>query len=140
MDWAYAISNSKVYKLNLCLDKKQLHAKEKSRRSQRQSGSVFFIIIHYYYYFLSLTCTFEFCAKTIAAGLATKKLIKSHASIILGTSCTSLVYLIHFRAGLQGKMYSTYNTEDELKIMAVEVMTHLLDTFNLNEKSVIFKL
>ena len=39
----------------------------------------------------------------------------SHASILLLTSCTSsLIYLVHSRAGLQGNIYSIYGTEDNL--------------------------
>ena len=40
-------------------------------------------------------------------------------------------YLVHSIAGLQGNVYSTYSTEDKLKILAVEVLTHLLDKSDL---------
>ena len=43
----------------------------------------------------------------------------------------SSVYLVHSIAGLRGNVYSTYNSEDKLQILAVEVLTHLLDTSDL---------
>ena len=50
----------------------------------------------------------------------------------------SSVYLVHSIAGLQGNVYNTYSTEDKLKILAVEVLTHLLDTSDLKRKMTIF--
>ena len=41
------------------------------------------------------------------------------------------VYLVHSKKGLQSNLYSTYSTEDKFKILALEVLTHLLDTFDL---------
>ena len=43
----------------------------------------------------------------------------------------SSVYLVYSIAGLQGNVYSTYNTEVKLEILAVEVLIHLLDTSDL---------
>ena len=38
---------------------------------------------------------------------------------------------MHFSYSLQGNVYSTYGTEDKLKILAAEVLGHLLDTSDL---------
>ena len=46
----------------------------------------------------------------------------------------SSVYLVHSIAGLQSNLYSTYSTEDKFEILAVEVLTHLLDTSDLKWK------
>ena len=56
---------SKVYKLNLCLDKKQLHAKEKSRRCQRQSGSVFLLLFTIIIIFYLLHVLLNFVLKQL---------------------------------------------------------------------------
>ena len=46
--------------------------------------------------------------------------------------------LVHPRAGIHN-IYSTYNAKDKkLKILAVEVLTHLLDTSDLKKKLIIF--
>ena len=41
---------------------------------------------------------------------------------------------MHFSYSLQGNVYSTYSTEDKLKILAAEVLGHLLDTSDLKWK------
>ena len=50
---------------------------------------------------------------------------------IFKASCMTSVCLVHSIAGLQSNLYSTYSTEDKLKILAVEVLTHLLDKSDL---------
>ena len=64
--------------------------------------------------------------------MATKKPMRLLLNLILNKLSTSVfVYIIHLRAGLQSKIYNTYSTEDKLSLLAVEVLTHLLDTSDL---------
>ena len=69
----------------------------------------------------------------IRPGIATKTWWNCK-SILLQISCMSSVYLVHSIAGLQSNLYSTYSTEDTFKILAAEVLTHLLDTSDLKWK------
>ena len=47
----------------------------------------------------------------------------------------TLLYLVPSITGLQSSLHSTYSTEDKLKILAAEVLTHLLDKTDLKLKN-----
>ena len=47
------------------------------------------------------------------------------------TIITSSIFMIHLIARSQSNVYSTYSTEDKLKILAAEVLGHLLVTSDL---------
>ena len=52
-------------------------------------------------------------------------------SIILKTSCTSSVFVVHSIAGLQSNVIGLTVLKYKLKILVVEVLRHLLDTSDL---------
>ena len=55
--------------------------------------------------------------------------MKLYVYLILQTGYT--IYLVHSIAGLKSNLYSTYSTEDKLKILAVGILTHPLDKSDL---------